>query len=373
MKIAFVLLSYADDAPSGIERSVAGLALGLRSLGHEPTVIHATSQSRVRSFRSLKLNAVSVDPPVSIDRFEKVIAASWPRITEELSAIFERESFDIICWVDALWGLASFGPPHGAARTVLMVHIIGDGDAARIQVALDYSPSMVIVPSVTIVSQARASGLLTDSWVVVPNPLLVVEPAASERHRLWRTAPIRIVSRLGPEKGILELINSTPESWSRKVEVVLAHADFEVAPNAQTSLRDQCELAASRTPNIEILPPLLWADVPRFLAGASIAIVPSLAETFGLVALEAMSVGTPVVALKIDNLPHLIGGAGLLVDTTEGHRGLWGAADRLLRSSELYEHCTAAASAASRDYHPAPVAASWLRAALAESPTNPYY
>lgn len=36
-------------------------------------------------------------------------------------------------------------------------------------------------------------------------------------------------------------------------------------------------------------------------------IVPSTRETFGLVALEAMSVGTPVVSYAIDNLPNLIG------------------------------------------------------------------
>ena len=42
--------------------------------------------------------------------------------------------------------------------------------------------------------------------------------------------------------------------------------------------------------------------------------LPSLHEGFGLPALEAMSVGTPVVASAVGALPELVADAGLLVD-----------------------------------------------------------
>jgi len=44
-----------------------------------------------------------------------------------------------------------------------------------------------------------------------------------------------------------------------------------------------------------------------------VAIVPSIAETFGLVALEAMSHGTPVITHDAGTLPRLIGDGGALV------------------------------------------------------------
>lgn len=73
-----------------------------------------------------------------------------------------------------------------------------------------------------------------------------------------------------------------------------------------------------------------WNQVPAWLAGSAVVIVPSLAETFSLVALEAMAGGTPVVAFEVDNLPALIGHGGTLVPPEHGHLGLWRAARELL-------------------------------------------
>jgi glycosyltransferase involved in cell wall biosynthesis len=48
--------------------------------------------------------------------------------------------------------------------------------------------------------------------------------------------------------------------------------------------------------------------------GASLLVLPSFDEGFGLTALEAMTLGVPVVASDRGALPELLGGAGLLVD-----------------------------------------------------------
>jgi glycosyltransferase involved in cell wall biosynthesis len=73
--------------------------------------------------------------------------------------------------------------------------------------------------------------------------------------------------------------------------------------------------------------------------------VPSLAETFGLVALEAMAGGTPVVAFDIDNLSALIGDGGLLVPREHGHLGLWRATGELLADPLGYERTSRAGAA----------------------------
>jgi glycosyltransferase involved in cell wall biosynthesis len=97
------------------------------------------------------------------------------------------------------------------------------------------------------------------------------------------------------------------------------------------------------------------------LAEAATVIVPSERETFGLVALEAMAAGTPVVAFDVDNLPALIGAGGRIVDRQEGHLGLWRAAGELLADPVGYENTSRAAYYLTRDYRPAHVADQLLK------------
>ena len=52
-------------------------------------------------------------------------------------------------------------------------------------------------------------------------------------------------------------------------------------------------------------------------AGASLIVLPSLDEGFGLPALEAMALGIPVVASAVGALPEVVGDAGILVDPAD--------------------------------------------------------
>jgi glycosyltransferase involved in cell wall biosynthesis len=56
------------------------------------------------------------------------------------------------------------------------------------------------------------------------------------------------------------------------------------------------------------------SQLRQLYAGAACLAIPSLHEGFGLPALEAMAVGTPVVAGRAGALPEVTGGAAVLVD-----------------------------------------------------------
>lgn len=58
-------------------------------------------------------------------------------------------------------------------------------------------------------------------------------------------------------------------------------------------------------------------DVPALMAGAQVFVLPSFWEGFGIPALEAMAVGTPVVVSKVASLPEIVGSAGVLVDPND--------------------------------------------------------
>jgi glycosyltransferase involved in cell wall biosynthesis len=56
------------------------------------------------------------------------------------------------------------------------------------------------------------------------------------------------------------------------------------------------------------------AERQRLFGEASVLVLPSLDEGFGITALEAMTLGVPVVASNRGALPEVVGDAGMLVD-----------------------------------------------------------
>ncbi|SDC90139.1 Glycosyltransferase involved in cell wall bisynthesis [Sanguibacter gelidistatuariae] len=86
-------------------------------------------------------------------------------------------------------------------------------------------------------------------------------------------------------------------------------------------------------------------SVPGLVAGASVVVVPSLYEGFGLPALEAMAARTPVVAARTSSLPEVVGDTGVLVEPTGDDiaEGVLWAATHDARIQEMVEAARARA------------------------------
>ena len=69
-------------------------------------------------------------------------------------------------------------------------------------------------------------------------------------------------------------------------------------------------------PRVRMVGRLDDALVPGLMAAATVLVVPSLYEGFGLPALEGLAVRTPVVAADTSSLPEVLGDAGTLVPPT---------------------------------------------------------
>ena len=70
------------------------------------------------------------------------------------------------------------------------------------------------------------------------------------------------------------------------------------------------------TAYVRFVPPADRATLAQWYRAADLVTVPSYNESFGLVAIEALACGTPVVAARVGGLPTAVGDGGVLV---EGH------------------------------------------------------
>lgn len=102
---------------------------------------------------------------------------------------------------------------------------------------------------------------------------------------------------------------------------------------------------------VEFLGFLSGKEKIRALSGASVLAIPSRFESFGIVALEAMSLGVPVIAFRVGGLEEFIedGVSGLLVDA-EDEEGLSKALIRCKESHGLRRKLGEAGRKASERY-----------------------
>lgn len=366
--IAFCLLSYRPDHPSGIERSIAALVEGVRSLGHTSLVIAAGPGAATDEQEPalVRLDSMRLPRPATNDDVLAALAADPSLVSVEVDKILRDHAADLVCWADTLWGLGYLSPAPAETMTALMVHKIRPAGEQRWQDALA-AADIVCPASDYLLDEAARAGLDTRRWVTVPNTLLEfgAPPASEQRERQRREAPVRVITRVEPAKGLVELLTALPGTWRRPVELVLAEADFEFWPGMQRDVLTQCRaLAQRRADVVSILPALRWRAVPPFLGGAAATVISSLEpETFCHTAAEALSAGTPVVTFDIGNVPGMIGSAGRIVPLVAGPAALWHALTDLLSDPDGYHAASRAAPDRVAGFSPVAAARALLDAA----------
>lgn len=364
--IAFCLLTFRPNHPSGIERSIAALITGLCQLGHTALVITGGSADPDDGAEPDLIGLESVKLPRPALNSDVVAALADPEpVVAEVGDILVRHRVDVACWADTLWGLGYLDPAPPGVRTALMVHKIRPASDERWHCGLA-AADVVCAASDYLIAEGAAAGWETSGWAVVPNALLTVPPpvTSGRREQLRRAGPVRIVSRVEPAKGLAELLEAMPPDWDRPIELVLAEADFEFWAGMQRDVIAACRTQAARRPEqIRILPALGWREVPPFLAGAAATIISSTEpETFCHTAAEALSVGTPVIGFDHGNVPAMAGPAGRAVPLADGAAALWETLRELLADHAAYHAASRAAPGRTTAFTPATAAAALLAA-----------
>ena len=118
------------------------------------------------------------------------------------------------------------------------------------------------------------------------------------------------VGTLQPRKNIERLLEAFALARSRRglqERLVLVGRTGWLSESLQNRIRDMADA-------VVLVGYIPESDLPFFYAGATVFVLPSLFEGFGMPLLEAMASGTPVIAANTSSLPEVVGDAGLLFD-----------------------------------------------------------
>jgi D-inositol-3-phosphate glycosyltransferase len=151
---------------------------------------------------------------------------------------------------------------------------------------------------------------------------------------------VLFVGRIDPIKGIDTLIDTMPLVMEPELHYVLIGGDLDEDGNPVGPLKAVqervAELGMSR--RCRFLGAQPQDMLPLYYSASDVVAVPSRYESFGLVAVEAMATGTPVIASSVGGLTFTIedGRNGLLVPYGNA-RALARAIDRLLEDDDFRE------------------------------------
>lgn len=250
-------------------------------------------------------------------------------------------------------------------RVVNAVHVVPgaaqlDGESVSSSLArklLDRSAPRNVEAYVA-VSQAVAAGLVATG---VPEHLVrVIHNGVDGRHLRDAAAAgldfalppgtprIGFVGRLERVKGCEFFIRAAAHLRER-----YPHAAFVIAGTGSREA-DLMELASALDLGAQTGFLGHIDSAPAVIAALDVVVVPSLSEAFGLTALEALVLGTPVVASDTGGLPEVLahGECGLLVPAGDA-RALANAVERLLDEPELAQRLSQAGRARAREHYSA--------------------
>lgn len=297
LRIAMVAPPWLTVPPpgyGGLEHVVAGLVDGLVEDGHEVTLFGAGAD------HGTSAEFVSTGPDLQYERLGEALPelAHLARVNRLISAA----DFDLVHDHTTIGPLVA---AHRSVPTVATVHGNPVGEYGDVLSETDRGVGLVAISHV----QRRANPGLP--WAgTVHNAMPVWD---FPRKRTPGRGPVLWLARFSPDKG--------PEVAIRACR----------AAGLPLVLAGKCNEPAERRYLQQVVEPLLDEDVTlvlnadrratlRLLLDARCLIMPiQWEEPFGMVMLEAMATGTPVVALRRGAVPELVrpGLTGLVCDRAD--------------------------------------------------------
>lgn len=322
-----VLLISHGAGPYGAETVLLALAQGLRDRGHDVVLDFPHPGPALEAALTFSGVTVRVTPRPRLPRNLREGIRFFLGIPQAAGVLgrMVREVRPQVTWVNSLFNpWAALGAHLARSPVIWHLHERVPGFPLG---ALAAAGMGVTARQIVVISNYHSGTLSMYPWVrkrrvLLPNPLLhPLSPLPNEP-----TGPFTVgfAGQLEPQKRVPDLVRAVariPDVHAILVGDGKARGAVEAAV-AETGTEDRVRLLGFR----EDAP----AEFHRFHCLA----IPSLRESFGLVALEAMARGLPIVACRSGALPEVLAGAALFFPE-KNVEALAQAIERLKETPEL--------------------------------------
>jgi glycosyltransferase involved in cell wall biosynthesis len=295
----------------GTERVVYSLTEELVAMGHDVTLFASGDSVTSATLAPMREQALRLDPSV------KDWVALYYRMVEMIYR--RKDEFDVLHFHIDYFPLSLFSRQSVPFLTTLH----GRLDLPEFVEA--YS-TFLDAPFVSISNNQRKP-IPRLNWIRtvlhgMPSDLLTPQPVKQEY--------AAFLGRISPEKGVDKAIRIAARAGLKlKIAAKVDNADKEYY---DTKIKPLIE----GNPNVEFIGEINDQQKPAFLSGAhALVFAIDWPEPFGLVMIEAMACGTPVVAYRSGSVPEVIdeGVSGFIVDSEDEAVAALKRVDRLDRAA----------------------------------------
>lgn len=360
MKILMLSWEYPPKMVGGLGRHVHALSVALAAQGHSVTVVtrhgdHADGTPALvdEVVDGVRIVRVHEDPPLV--PFSELMAwtlAMNHGLTRAALRLVEEEAYDVIHCHD--WLVAHTGKTVKDVTGLPLVATIHATEAGRhqgwlpgpmnkaihsVEWWLTFEARRVIACSEHMRWEVTRLFELPDKVDVIPNGIDVSlwqpskKAVKAARTKFAGTGPLMLFAgRLEYEKGVQTALRALPRLRRRHPGLKLVVAGVGTQADMLRELVTELKIgkAVTFTGHLEL------EELAALIGAADVAVVPSIYEPFGLVALEAAAVGTPVVVAETGGLREFVehGSTGLRF-VAEDVPGLADAVTAVLRDEVL--------------------------------------
>ncbi|KAF9390971.1 hypothetical protein CPC16_004683 [Podila verticillata] len=294
MRIAQIAPLYEAVPPKlygGTERVVSYLTEALVELGHDVTLFASGDSVTTAQLEAVWPQALRLDPKIR-DMF-----APHMRMLEQVRQ--RADEFDILHFHLDYHSFSLFG----RQSTPFLTTLHGRLDLPELQPVFNLFTQAQVVS----ISDSQRSPLPQANWLStiyhgLPEKMLMPRPDIQPGY-------LAFLGRISPEKRVDTAISIAAKcGLPIKIAAKIDRAD-------QAYYDEQIEPLLSQ-PHVEYIGEISEAEKAAFLSGAHALLFPiDWPEPFGLVMIEAMACGTPVIAFKRGSVPEVIdhGVTGFLV------------------------------------------------------------